>query len=168
MSVELENRAIELVKKYIERGSIPKDELDEELMLILEDLKLAIPLKSEKDSLAWITRQFGGDMEIPYIIRFFFKFEDWKTAIIEYFQEIGEKNVEEFVEIFIEIKKRSKNLIICGEEIVDIALKHGRDPGTLIAELKGSGLISPTVGCGSFGRAKAPLYNLNKFIALLS
>ncbi|MEM3699141.1 MAG: hypothetical protein QW672_04710, partial [Archaeoglobaceae archaeon] len=64
-------KAVELVKKYSERGLIPKEELDEELMLILEDLKLAVPIEAEKDSLAWISRQFGGDMEIPYVVRFF-------------------------------------------------------------------------------------------------
>lgn len=161
-------KAIELVKKYAEKGFIPKEDLDEELMLVLEDLKLAVPIESEKGSLAWISRQFGGDMEIPYVVRFFFKFMDWKKAIVEYFKSIGEERVEEFVEIFLEIKKRAKNLIVCAEDIVDVTLKFNRDPGVVISELKGSGLISPTVGCGAFGKAKAPLYELNKFFALIS
>uniref|UniRef100_A0A7J2TIH0 Uncharacterized protein n=1 Tax=Archaeoglobus fulgidus TaxID=2234 RepID=A0A7J2TIH0_ARCFL len=161
-------KALELVKKYCEKGIIPKEELDDETMLLLEDLKLAVPLKAERDSLAWISRQFGGDMEIPYIVRFFFKFMDWKRAIIEYFRRIGEERAEEFVDIFLEIRDRSKNLLICGEDLVDIAMKHKKEPGALIAELKGSGLISPTVGCGAFGRARAPLYELNKFFVILS
>ncbi|MEM0266553.1 MAG: hypothetical protein QXD49_01205 [Archaeoglobaceae archaeon] len=161
-------KAVELVKKYSERGLIPKEELDEELMLILEDLKLAVPIEAEKDSLAWISRQFGGDMEIPYVVRFFFKFMDWRRAIVEYFRSIGEERAEEFVEIFLEIKKRAKNLIVCAEDIVDVTLKFNRDPGVVISELKGAGLISPTVGCGAFGRAKAPLYELNKFFTLMS
>lgn len=33
--------------------------------------------------------------------------------------------------------------------------------------MKGAGLISPSVGCGGFGKAKAPLYELNRFFALL-
>lgn len=161
-------KAVELVKKYAERGFIPKEELDEELMLSLEDFKLAIPLEAEKDSLAWISRRFGGDMEIPYVVRFFFKFMDWKKAVVEYFKSIGEERAEEFVEIFLEIKRRAKNLIVCAEDIVDVTLKFNRDPGVVISELKGAGLISPTVGCGAFGRAKAPLYELNKFFALIS
>ncbi|MEM2586394.1 MAG: hypothetical protein QXW66_06035, partial [Archaeoglobaceae archaeon] len=111
--------------------------------------------------------QFGGKMEIPYIVRFFFKFKDWKKAIEEYFRTIGEKNANEFVEIFEEISKKAKNFVICAEDIVEIALKRNRDPGVLISELKGSGLISPTVGCGGFGKAKAPLYELNRFFAML-
>ncbi len=161
-------KAMELVKRYSKKGIIPKEELDEETMLILEDLKLAVPLKSEKDSLAWISRQFGGNMEIPYIVRFFFKHMDWRKAIIEYFREIGEERAEEFVEIFKEIREKAKNMLICAEDLVDIAMKHGKEPGALISELKGSGLISPTVGCGAFGKAKAPLYELNKFFVIIS
>jgi hypothetical protein len=161
-------KAMELVKRYSEKGIIPKEELDEETMIILEDLKLALPIKSEKDSLAWISRQFGEDMEIPYIVRFFFRFMDWKKAIVEYFREIGEEKAEEFVEIFEEIKDRAKNLLICAEDLVDIAMKHRKEPGALISELKGSGLISPTVGCGAFGKARAPLYELNKFFVIIS
>ncbi|MFN3384430.1 MAG: hypothetical protein ACK401_05995 [Archaeoglobaceae archaeon] len=162
------SKAVELTKKHAEKGFIPKEELDEELMLILEDLKLATPIESEKGSLAWISRHFGGDMEIPYIVRFFFRSMDWRKAIVDYFTTIGENRAEEFVEIFSEIKRRAKNLIICAEDIVDITLKYDRDPGVVISELKGAGLISPTVGCGAFGRAKAPLYELNKFFALIS
>ncbi|MEM0350588.1 MAG: hypothetical protein QXR27_01430 [Archaeoglobaceae archaeon] len=161
-------RALKLVEKYAEKGKIPKEELDQELMIILEDYKLAVPFESERDSLAWISRQFGGDMEIPYIIRYIVKFGDWRRAIVEYFKSLGEMDVEEFVDIFLEIRDRAKNFIVCGEDIVDVALKHRREPGALIAELKGSGLISPTVGCGAFGRARAPLYELNKFVVFLS
>lgn len=161
-------RAIEIIRKHVEDGFIPRKELDEELILILEDLKLAVPINAEKGSLAWASRQFGGDMEIPYIIRFFFRFMDWRKAIVEYFSSIGEKRVEEFVNIFLEIKKRATNFIVCAEDVVDISMKFNRDPGVLISELKGAGLISPTVGCGAFGRAKAPLYELNKFFTLKS
>lgn len=160
--------AINIVKRYSEKGFIPKEEINEELMLLLEDLKLAIPIKAEKDSLAWISRQFSGDMEIPYIIRFFFRFMDWRRAIVEYFRSIGEIRPEEFVEIFLEIKKKTINLLICAEDVVDISMKFNRDPGVLIAELKGAGLMSPTVGCGAFGKAKAPLYEINKFFALIT
>lgn len=162
----LDERILSLVKKHCEFGIIPVEELDDETALRLEFLKLAVPLKS--DSLAWTSRQFGSDMEIPYIVRFYFKFgKSWKRAIEEYFRAIGEENPEEFVEIFKEIVERSRGLIVCAEEVVDIAMKHKREPGALIAELKGAGLISPTVGCGGFGRARAPLYEINRFFAIL-
>lgn len=159
---------LSLVEKYCEEGIIPLNELDEEKMLKLDFLKLAIPRKSSNDSLAWKMRQFGSEMEIPYVVRFYFKVgKDPRRAIVEYFNEIGERNSEEFLEIFCEIIKRAKGLIICGEEIVDVAMKYKKEPGALISELKGSGLISPTVGCGVLGKSKAPLYEINRFFAIL-
>ncbi|MEM2726777.1 MAG: hypothetical protein QXV61_00775 [Archaeoglobaceae archaeon] len=164
----LDGKLLSIVEKHHEKGIIPVEELDEETALKLDFLKLAVPVKGSENSLAWIMRQFGSEMEIPYIIRFYFKFgKNWKKAILEYFRAIGEKDPEEFVDIFREVVETSKNLIVCGEDIVDIAIKRGREPGAIISELKGSGLISPTVGCGSFRKAKAPLYEINRFFAIL-
>lgn len=164
----LSEELLSLVEKYSSKGIIPLEELNEEITIKLEFLKLAIPVKGSEKSLAWVAREFGSEMEIPYAVRFYFIHgRNWRKAIAEYFRAIGEKNPEEFVEIFQEIVNRAKNLIVCGEDIVDIAMKHKREPGALISELKGSGLISPTVGCGSFGNAKAPLYEINRFFAIL-
>lgn len=135
----LDEKLLCIVEKYCDSGIIPSNELDYETMLELEFLKLAVPLKG--DSLAWISRQFGSDMEIPYIVRYHFKFRrNWKKALEEYFKVIGEIKPEEFVEIFKEIVLKAKDLIICGEDMVAVAMKYGREPGTLISELKGSGL----------------------------
>jgi len=164
----LDEKLFSLVEKYCHSGKIPLKEIDDETALKLEFLKLAVPLKGINDSLAWIARQFGSDMEIPYIVRYYFKFgRSWRKAIEEYFRAIGEDNPEEFIEIFKEVVGKAKNLIVCGEDIVDIAMKHNKEPGSLISELKGSGLISPTVGCGGIGRTKAPLYEINRFFAIL-
>ncbi len=166
LSLHLDECLLSVVEKYCSSGIIPLKDIEDETALRLEFLRLAVPIKG--DSLAWISRQFGSDMEIPYAVRYYFKFgRDWRRAIEEYFRAIGESNAWEFVEIFKEIVERSKNLIVCGEDIVDIAVRHKREPGTLISELKGSGLISPTVGCGGIGRARAPLYEINRFFAIL-
>lgn len=167
-------RALKLVLKYCQDGIIPAEELDEEVMLTLDYYRLAVPLSSVYGSLSWKMRLFSvTDMEIPYAVRYFFNDlregrADWSQAVIRYFRDIGESRAEEFVKIFREIIERSKNLIVCAEDIVDIAMKYGRDGGVVIAEMKGAGLISPTVGCGGFGKAKAPLYEINKFFALLA
>lgn len=166
-------RAVELLLKYCNSGTIPSKELDEELVLLLDFYKLAVPISAIHGSLSWRMRLLAvEDMEIPYVIRFFFRLlksgrADWKKAIERYFASIGEKNPYEFVEIFIQISERAKSLVVCGEDIVDISMKYGRDGGVVIAEMKGAGLISPSVGCGGFGKAKAPLYELNRFFALL-
>jgi len=166
LSLHLDEGLLSLVEKYCSSGTIPLKDIDDETALRLEFLRLAVPIKG--DSLAWVSRQFGSDMEIPYVVRYYFKFgRNWRRAIEEYFGTIGEGNAWEFVEIFEEIVERSKNLIVCGEDIVDIAMRHEREPGALISELKGSGLISPAVGCGGIGRAKAPLYEVNRFFAIL-
>ncbi len=164
-------RAVALLRKHFKKGKIPKEELDVETALTLDYFRLALPVSSLHDSLSWKMRFFAlEDMEIPYIIRFFFEDAekggaDWRRVIVRYFETIGEERPEEFVKIFEEMLDRSKNLIICGEDIVDISMKYGRDGGVVIAEMKGAGLISPTVGCGAFGRAKAPLYEINRFVA---
>ena len=63
--------------------------------------------------------------------------------------------------------RRNKRLIVCGGDIADISVKFGRDGGVVIAEMKGAGLISPIVGCGGFGKTKAPIYEINRFFAML-
>jgi hypothetical protein len=164
----LDENLLSLLEKYSDSGKIPMKEIDDDTALKLEFLKLAVPLKGINDSLAWVARQFGSDMEIPYIVRYYFKLgRNWRKAIEEYFRAIGEDSPEEFIEIFKEVVEKAKNLIVCGEDIVEIAIKHDKEPGSLISELKGSGLISPTVGCGGIGRAKAPLYEINRFFAIL-
>ncbi len=162
-------KAVDLLLRHCKEGLIPTSELDTETALLLEHFRLALPIGAIYDSLSWSMRIFTlSDMEIPYIVRYFFEdlksgIFDWRKTVERYFRDIGEKRPHEFAEIFEEIVGRSRNLIICGEDIVDISMKYGRDGGVIIAEIKGAGLISPTVGCGKFGRARAPLYEINRF-----
>lgn len=124
---------MELLLKYCNSGTIPSKELDEELVLLLDFYKLAVPISAIHGSLSWRMRLLAvEDMEIPYVIRFFFRLlksgrADWKKAIERYFASISEKNPYEFVEIFIQISERAKSLVVCGEDIVDISMKYGRD-----------------------------------------
>lgn len=172
---EYAKKATELLIRYSEPGKIPAEEIDEELTLLFEYYKLAIPVSSIYGSLSWNMRTYTGcDLEIPYVVRFFFKklAEDgessWEDAVERYFAAIGESEPGIYVRIFAEIVKLSTKLLICAEDIVDVSMKYGRDGGVVIAELKGAGLISPAVGCGRFGRAKAPLYHLNRFFSILA
>jgi len=166
-------KALEIILRHCKKGVIPAEELDEEVALILDYYRLALPVNSVYGSLSWKMRLFSvADMEIPYIIRYFFEElqrgrGEWRRAVVRYFSDIGESRPEEFAEIFEEMIKRSRNFVVCGEDIMDISMKYGRDGGVVIAEMKGAGLISPTVGCGGFGKARAPLYEINRFLALL-
>ena len=171
---EESRKAVTLLLKHWRDGRIPARDLDDETALLLDHFRLAVPITAVHNSLYWKMRLFSiSDMEIPYIIRFFFEdlskgHADWRKAIKRYFRTIGEDKPEDFVNIFEEIVKRSQRLIVCGEDIVDISMRFGRDGGVVIAEMKGAGLISPTVGCGGLGtKTRAPLYEVNRFFALL-
>lgn len=171
---EVARKGIDLVKNYSKSGIIPKNELDEELLLFFDSEKLAFPLESQKDSLSWGMRVLLlQDLEIPYIIRELVNSEcDWKKAVQSYFKKIGEERVEDFVEIVKGIVKKRKGFLISGDEIVEISNNFGRDGGVVIAELKGAGIISPYSGCGRavsklekiYG---SPLYEINRFLIKL-
>ena len=165
-------RILHLLKKYYKSGIIPSKELDIEVLLSLEYFNLAFPTQSLDDSLSWDKRLSTiDDMEIPYIIRFFFKeicqngVACWQDVVINYFNQIGESNVEDFIEIIQDILQRSNNLKISALEIVKISKKFNRDSGTLIAEMKGAGIISPKI---TFLKRKrsTPIYEINRFISL--
>ncbi len=165
-------RAVDLLVKYCDIGIIPAKEIDdEELIMLLEYYKLALPFNSINSSLSWNFRIIlHENLEIPYIVRAFFKELKLKETnpedvIVNYFKEIGERNPEEFVEIFRELISYSKNCIVDGDRIVKVSSKYKRDGGVVIAELKGSGLISPYIRI--IRKLKSPLYELNRFFVKL-
>ena len=167
-------KGLRLVKKYCKSGVIPKEEIDEELLLFLDSERLAFPSASFKDSLSWSMRfLILSDLEIPYIVRYIFLNDfNWRKAVKEYFEKIGEENAEDFVKIVEEILKRRRKFLISGNEITDISMKFGRDGGVVIAELKGAGIISPFWGCGKlFSRIEkiygSPVYEINRFLIKL-
>ncbi len=173
-SDEVALKGLELIRKYSKKGIIPKEEIDEELLLFFDQEKLAFPVSSFKDSLSWNMRfLILTDLEIPYIIRYIFLNDfDWRKAVKEYFKKIGEKKPEDFVEIVKKIVKRRNKFLISGNDITDICMEFGRDSGVVIAELKGAGIISPYWGCGKL-TAKlekiygGPLYEINRFLIKL-
>ncbi len=171
---EYSKKAIELLQKYSRVGVIPKEELDEELLILFESERLALPINSEKSSLSWGARIVElQDLEIPYVIRIMFSEGlDWRGAVKRYFEKIGEKNPEDIVNVVEEIFESRKGRFVSGDVITSIASKHGREAGTLIAELKGAGIISPFAGCGR-SLAKmvkivgSPVYEINSFLLKL-
>jgi len=170
---EYAKKAVELLLKYSKEGFIPGNEVDSELLLFFDYFKLALPLNAINNSLSWNLRLIQADkLEIPYVVRFFFDQlkrgeADWREVIKNYFKSIGESKPEDFVYIYKEMVKVSKNLIICAKDVVEISMRWNRDGGVVIAEMKGAGLISPFMGCGKIGKAGAPLYEVNRFFANL-
>ncbi len=164
-------RAFELLVRYSREGVIPKEELDEELVILLESEKLALPMRAEKDSLSWGSRFLSvDDMEIPYVIRIIFsELLDWRSAVKRYFTLIGESDPEIFLRVVEEIFERRRYHFTTGEIVTEVATKYGKDPGAVVAELKGAGIISPFAGCGRSLTKLAkligsPVYEINRFI----
>ncbi len=168
---EIAEKALNLLLRYSEQGFIPADELkDFDLVLLLEGKRLALPIEADKMSLSWNMRhvQLQRKMEIPYIIRLFFKKlksgeADVFQAIEEYFEKIGEDNPKVFVEIFLKMCDERDGFLVSGDSISKICRKYGKDGGVVIAEMKGAGIISPYIGCGKIGRTKS-MYEINKFL----
>lgn len=169
---EIARRALELLIKYSKEGYIPANELNDlDLVLLLEGKRLAIPVEAEKSSLSWNMRyiQIQKTMEIPYVIRMFFERlkngdADIFEVIEDYFKRIGENKPHEFVKITKEMLKERDGFLVCGDAIVRICSKYDRDGGVVISEMKGAGIISPHVGCGSFGKTTTPIYEFNRFL----
>ncbi len=109
-------KGLKLIEKYCEKGFIPKEEIDEELLLFFDSERLAFPSASFKDSLSWSMRfLILSDLEIPYIIRYIFLNDfDWRKAVKAYFERIGEENAEDFVKIVEEILRRRRKFLISG------------------------------------------------------
>ena len=173
-SDEVALKGLELIRKYSKKGIIPREEIDEELLLFFDQEKLAFPVTSFRDSLSWNMRFLSlTDLEIPYIIRFIFLNDfDWRKAVKEYFKKIGEEKPEDFVKIVEKIVKRRNKFLISGNDITDICMEFGRDSGVVIAELKGAGIISPYWGCGKLAAKLekiygGPLYEINRFLIKL-
>ena len=169
-------RGLELLIKH-SGGTIPPDELDEELLLLLEGERLALPVESQGDSLAWGMRVIAlTPLEIPYFLRIFFSElkkgrASWEDAVREYFDRIGE-DAETMLEIVKKVIEGRKGYFISGSEITAISEAYGKDGGVVIAELKGAGIISPFSGCGrSVAKIEAisgtPLYEINRFLIKL-
>ncbi|RLI75436.1 hypothetical protein DRO97_03310 [Archaeoglobales archaeon] len=169
---EIARKALELLIKYSKKGYIPANELNDlDLILLLEGKRLAMPVEAEKLSLSWNMRyiQLQKTMEIPYIIRMFFDRlktgeADMFEIIKDYFKRIGEDKPNKFVEITKEMLKERDGFMVCGDTIVKICSKYNKDGGVVISEMKGAGIISPFIGCGSFGKTTTPIYELNRFL----
>jgi hypothetical protein len=178
-------KGLELLIKHSD-GIIPPDELDEELLLLLEGERLAVPVNSQNDSLAWGMRVVTiTSLEIPYFLRFFFSElrkgkASWENAVKGYFERIGEdgedaKTMLEIVKRVVETRKGRKGYFISGSEITAISEAYGKDGGVVIAELKGAGIISPFSGCGRsvarmetiYGTPLSPIYEINRFLVKL-
>ncbi|MGQ9723181.1 MAG: hypothetical protein ACUVXA_17900 [Candidatus Jordarchaeum sp.] len=171
-----------------------REEIMNDVFLVGEDWNVFFPVGGIKgDCLAWGNRlslPSSGEMyEIPRVVSLAIKkfeeeqiYENWLNLVKEYFSKIGATYAEKTSQILqYAINQGICNMINASsieEGCISVGLKNS---GAIIAEMKGGGIISPSVHCGIFLRkpeiftnneeeasimkkfiSGAPIYQLNK------
>jgi hypothetical protein len=145
----------------------------EESLLTAEEWRLLLPARTAK-SMAWEDRLFiprdGELFEMPNIIIRLVKdaldAATWRTEemLRQLFREIGDPAWKLIPQIFAAMAQTAANNTISGNQITKVCLSFGfsNKADWLIAELKGTGAISPKLSSpGDVMRAGSPLYEMN-------
>lgn len=157
---------------YTELEKIVGDNL-EDVLLLGNKWRLLIPTRVVKSS-AWEDRPLvcepGESYELPNAVRYLVqnasKTGCWDPtyAITEIFKEMEEPAWQQMPELVRELGKRARDYRISAAQIKQTCIGAGMGDkvGVLIAELKGSGVISPKLSSlPEVSRAGSPLYELN-------
>ncbi len=151
---------IETLLLASERDKIRNSELQipepvkEDLLILLERERALIPFETSK-TIAWddrvLTFKPGETYEAPHVVKNMLRRAEEtgrlapRCAFKEYLREIGEPDLETMAVFFDHVLDNVENGRISAEALSDIAdelsLEHRM--GTIIAELKGGGVISP-------------------------
>ncbi len=157
---------------YQELASVTYGAVDE-VLLALWEWKLVIPVRSFKCS-EWDSRiliaEPGEVYEMPNISKTLVNMGmetgrwDSTPAILDLFQCMGEPEWEKLPALIIPIKKNTMHNKIDGARIGALCIKNGLKgkTGTMIAVLKGAGIISPKLAAISqVAESRSPLYEFN-------
>jgi hypothetical protein len=177
---ELTSRLASVLDHASKRGSISYREIDkivndnaEDVLLLGNEWRLLLPVRTLK-SAAWEDRMLlcepGEWYQVPNIVRCLVEEAsrtgcwDPEHAITKLFKEMGEPAWEKVPKLVKELGKQSKDYRIAAVQIKKTCsqLGLGDRVDTLIAELKGSGVMSPKLSSlAEVLREGAPLYELN-------
>jgi len=131
-----------------------KEDLKAEALLLLERERLLLPSETSK-SLAWEDRvlipEAGREYEMPNVIVYLIKKAEesgeWNPnyAVERCLKEAGEKEAEKVLDLFNMVKEMSERGVVTPDILEKAAEKLSLISriGTVIAELKGCGIISP-------------------------
>ena len=151
-----------LLLEVSERGRISYKEIDipkeikEELLLFTYIERLIVPVRTSMSS-QWkdrlLTFEDEALFDMPNVIRYLIKEANehgrWNTvyAIQEYLKEIGEARVEDTIRLVEKLKKMAEDKKITSETINNACseLNIEFNLNKVIAELKGGGIVSPTL-----------------------
>ena len=162
------------------KGSISYPEVDnivddnaEEVLLLGDEWRLLLPVRTRKSG-AWEDRLLlcepGESYEVPNIVRCLVEEAsttgcwDPEHAIMELFKEMGEPAWEKMPKLIERLGEQAEDYRIAAVQIKKTCSELGLEDrvDTLIAALKGSGVISPKLGSlTEVIREGSPLYELN-------
>jgi len=177
---ELTSRLASVLAHASKRGSISYREVDkivndnaEDILLLGNEWRLLLPVRTVK-SAAWEDRLLlcepGESYEVPNIARYLVeeatKTRRWdpERAITKIFKEMGEPNWEQIPKLVERLEEQARDYRITATQIKitcnELSLEDRVD--ALIAELKGSGVMSPKLGSiAEVSRTGTPIYELN-------
>ena len=167
---------IEILLLAAEKDKIQNDEiqipepLKEDLLILLERARVLIPFETSK-TIAWedrvLTFKPGETYEAPHVIRHLLNRAeetgklDPSYAFKKYLREVGEPEPENisifFNKVLENVEKGRISATMLSEIAKELSLEHRM--GTIIAELKGGGVISPCLRNPSNLR-----YEVNSFL----
>jgi len=177
---ELTNPLAQVLVLASERGRVAYHEIGEiisgdaeDVLLLGNEWGLIFPVRTLK-SAAWEDRLLVAKpeelYELPNIVRYLVEEAKitgrWEAgrALAELFRDMGEPDWEQIPKLVEELGRQAKNYKITAIQIKEICSKLalGNRVDTLIAELKGSGVMSPKLGSlAEVSRAGTPIYELN-------
>ncbi len=146
----------------------------EDVLLTGHKWKMLIPTRSNRGTSDWESKilllNTDETYKMPNVIKYLVenaeKTGEWNpsSAVAGVFKEMGEPNWEKMPALVKELKENAENSKVNAIQIRQICekLRLKERVGSLIAELKGSGIMSPKLS--SFAevfKAKAPIYELN-------
>jgi hypothetical protein len=145
----------------------------EDVLLLGNEWRLILPIRTLK-SAAWEDRlllcEQGESYEVPNIIRCLVEEAsrtgswDPEHAITKLFKEMSEPAWEKMPKLVKGLEEQAREYRITAVQIKEICSQLGLEDRVdmLIAELKGSGVMSPKLGSlAEVSRAGSPLYELN-------
>lgn len=169
------------------KGKISYQEVDKlannkagDVLLLGSEWRLLLPVRSVK-SAAWEDRLLlckpGELYEVPNIIRYIVEgvgrsgYWNPADAIIRLFKEMGETAWERMPKLIERLGEKAIDYRISAAQIRETCIELGlaNRVDMLIAELKGSGVMSPKLGSfAEVHREGSPLYELNPAIYINS
>lgn len=177
---ELTDHLAQVLARASERGRLAYREIEEisdndaeDILLLGNEWRLLLPIRTLK-SAAWEDRLLLTEpaelYEIPNVVKYLVenarKTGRWEArdALAELFRDMGEVNWEQIPKLVIQLEEQARDYKITATQIKTVCNKLSLEDrvDTLIAELKGSGVMSPKLGSlAEVTRAGAPIYELN-------